>query len=105
ALKVDSEEPTKAVFSAYFMSARGDSNENIQLDSQRSRDYDTFQIVDFRPQIARPIGPDSYLLSGTGDLLLNGDMYSDNEKVQIMLRGGEVLTPTNIEIEFQGIEK
>jgi len=32
-------------------------------------------------------------------------MYSDNEKVQIMVRGGEVLTPTNIEIEFQGTEK
>lgn len=105
ALKVSSEDPVKASFSAYFMSAREDSNENVQLDSQRSRDHDTFQIVDFRPQIARPVGPDSYLVSGTADLLLNGDMYSDNEKVQIMVRGGGELTPTNIEIEFQGHEK
>jgi hypothetical protein len=105
ALKVSSEDPVKASFSAYFMSAREDSNENVQLDSQRSWDHDTFQIVDFRPQIARPVGPDSYLVSGTADLLLNGNMYSDNEKVQIMVRGGGELTPTNIEIEFQGHEK
>jgi hypothetical protein len=105
ALKVSDEDPAKASFSAYFVSAREDSNENVQLDSQRSRDHDTFQIADFKPQIARPVGPDSYLVSGTADLLLNGDMYSNNEKVQIMVRGGEQLTPTNIEIEFQGHEK
>jgi hypothetical protein len=105
ALKVSDEDPANATFSAYFMSAREDSNENVQLDLQRSRDHDTFQIVDFKPQIARPVGPDSYLVSGTADLLLNGDRYSNDEKIQIMVRGGEDLTPTNIEIEFRGHEK
>jgi len=105
ALKVSDEDPVQASLSAYFVSARDSSNENVQLDSQRSRDHDTFQIVGFKPQVARPIGLDSYLVSGSADLLLNGDLYSNDEKVEVMVRGGNVLTPTNIEIEFQGDAK
>jgi PKD repeat protein len=104
-LRVNDEEPVSAALSAYFMSAREDSNENVDLDSQRSRDHDTFQIVDLKPRIARPIGPNSYVISGTADLLLNGDMYSNDERVHIILRGGEELTPTNIEIDFRGDER
>ncbi len=102
AIRVDDEDPLRASFSAYFMSVREDSNENVDLESQRSRDHDTFQIVDFKPRVARPVGLDSYLVSGTADLLLNGDMYSNDERVQVMVRGGEDLTPTNVGIEFQG---
>ncbi|HEX2107434.1 MAG TPA: hypothetical protein VHF28_06860 [Nitrososphaera sp.] len=105
ALRVSDEEPVSATLSAYFMSAREDSNENVDLESQRSRDHDTFQIVDLKPRVARPIGPDSYVISGTADLLLNGDMYSNDERVHIILRGGEDLTPTNIEIDFRGDER
>jgi PKD repeat protein len=104
-LRVNDEEPVSAALSAYFMSAREDSNENVDLDSQRSRDHDTFQIVDLKPRIARPIGPNSYVISGTADLLLNGDMYSNDERIHIILRGGEELTPTNIEIDFRGDER
>jgi hypothetical protein len=102
ALRVDDEDPVRASLSAYFVSAREDSNENVELDSQRSRDHDTFQIVDLNPQVARPAGLDSYVVSGTADLLLNGDMYSNDERVVVMVRGGEELAPTNVEIEFQG---
>jgi hypothetical protein len=84
------------------MSVRADSNENVDLESQRSRDHDAFQILDFKPRVARPVGLDSYLVSGTADLLLNGDMYSNDERVEIMVKGGEDLTPTNVEIQFQG---
>jgi hypothetical protein len=102
ALRVDGEDPVSATLSAYFMSSREDSNENVDLESQRSRDHDTFQIVDLEPRVARPIGLNSYVISGTADLLLNGDIYSDDERVHIILRGGEDLTPTNIEIDFRG---
>jgi hypothetical protein len=105
ALRVSDEEPVSATLSAYFMSAREDSNENVDLESQRSRDHDTFQIVDLKPRVARPIGPNSYVISGTADLLLNGDLYSNDERVHIILRGGEELTPTNIEIDFRGDER
>lgn len=102
ALRVNEEDPVRASLSAYFVSAREDSNENVELDYQRSRDHDTFQIVDLNPQVARPAGLYSYVVSGTADLLLNGGMYSNDERVVVMVRGGEELTPTNVEIEFQG---
>jgi PKD repeat protein len=105
ALRVSDEEPVSATLSAYFMSARGDSNENVDLASQRSIDHDTFQIVDLKPRVARPIGLNSYLVSGTADLLLNGDMYSNDERVNVIVRGGEELTPTNVEIDFRGDER
>ena len=104
-LRVSDEEPVSATLSAYFMSAREDSNENVDLTSQRSRDHDTFQIVDLKPRVARPIGLNSYLVSGTADLLLNGHMYSNDERVNVIVRGGEALTPTNIEIDFRGDER
>src|SRR5215217_2941869 len=104
-LRVSDEEPVSATLSAYFMSAREDSNENVDLASQRSRDQDTFQIVDLKPRVARPIGLNSYLVSGTADLLLNGHMYSNDERVNVIVRGGEELTPTNIEIDFRGDER
>src|SRR5215207_2550317 len=104
-LRVSDEEPVSATLSAYFMSAREDSNENVDLASQRSRDHDTFQIVDLKPRVARPIGLNSYLVSGTADLLLNGHMYSNDERVNVLVRGGEELTPTNIEIDFRGDER
>ncbi|HEX6282576.1 MAG TPA: PKD domain-containing protein, partial [Nitrososphaera sp.] len=105
ALRVSDEEPVSATLSAYFMSARGDSNENVDLESQRSRDHDTFQIVDLKPRVARPIGLNSYVVSGTADLLLNGDMYSNDERIVVIVRGGEELTPTNIEIDFRGDQR
>ena len=105
ALRVSDEEPVSATLSAYFMSAREDSNENVDLESQRSRDPDTFQIMDLKPRVARPIGLNSYVVSGTADLLLNGDMYSNDERVHVIVRGGEELTPTNIEIDFRGDQR
>lgn len=105
ALSVDDEDPLQADLSAYIVSAREDSNENVDLESQRSRDHDTFQIVDFEPRVARPTGINSYLVSGSADLLLNGDVYSDDEGIEVMVRGGEELTPTNIEIEFEGDQR
>jgi hypothetical protein len=105
ALRVSDEEPVSATLSAYFTSVREDSNENVDLESQRSRDHDTFQIVDLKPRVARPIGPNGYVISGTADLLLNGDMYSNDERVHVILRGGEELTPTNIEIDFRGDQR
>jgi PKD repeat protein len=105
ALRVSDEEPVSATLSAFFMSAREDSNENVDLESQRSRDHDTFQIVDLKPRVARPIGLNSYVVSGTADLLLNGDMYSDDERIVIIVRGGEELTPTNVEIDFRGDQR
>ena len=105
ALRVSDEEPVSATLSAFFMSAREDSNENVDLESQRSRDHDTFQIVDLKPRVARPIGLNSYVVSGTADLLLNGDMYSNDERIVVIVRGGEELTPTNIEIDFRGDER
>lgn len=105
AVKVDNEQnPLSANLTAYFMSVRGDSNNNVQLDSQSSRNHETFQIVDFKPQTSRPIGPNSYLLSGTADLLLNGNKYSNNEAINVLMSGGKNLTPTNVEIQFQGHE-
>lgn len=105
ALKVESEDPLRATFTASLMSAREDSNRNVDLDSQRSRDHDTFHIVDFNPENAAPTGLTSYIVTGTADLLLNGDMYSNDEDVQLIVRGGEELTPTNVEIEFQGEQR
>ena len=105
ALRVSDEEPVSATLSAYFMSAREDSNENVDLESQRSRDHDTFQIMDLKPRVARPIGLNSYVVSGTADLLLNGNMYSNDERVHVIVRGGEELTPTNIEIDFRGDQR
>ena len=105
ALRVSDEEPVSATLSAFFMSAREDSNENVDLESQRSRDHDTFQIVDLKPRVARPIGLNSYVVSGTADLLLNGDMYSNDERIVVIVRGGEELTPTNIEIDFRGDQR
>jgi PKD repeat protein len=105
AVRVSDEEPVSATLSAYIMSAREDSNENVDLESQRSRDHDTFQIVDLKPQVARPIGLNSYIVSGTADLLLNGDMYSNDERIVVIVRGGEELTPTNIEIDFRGDQR
>jgi hypothetical protein len=103
AVKVDSEQnPLKANITAYFMSARGDSNSNVELDSQSSRNFETFQIVDFKPKTAGPIGLNSYLLSGTADLLLDGKRYSNNEGINIIISGGKNLTPTDVEIQFQG---
>jgi hypothetical protein len=61
--------------------------------------------VGFKPQVARPVGLDSYLVSGTADLLLNGDLYSNDERIEVMVRGGDVLTPINVEIEFQGDQR
>jgi hypothetical protein len=100
--RLQAPEEDSARLNAYFMSVREDSNENVVLDSQRSRDHDTFQIVDLKTDIARPVGPESFVVSGTADLLLNGDMYSNDEPVHITVRGGEELSPTNVEIEFQG---
>ena len=105
ALRVNDEEPVSAALSAYFMSTRADSNENVDLQLQRSRDHDTLQILDLKPRIARPIGPNSYIVSGTADLLLNGDMYSNDERVNVIVRGGDELTPTNIEIDFRGDQR
>jgi PKD repeat protein len=105
ALRVSDEEPVSTTLSAFFMSAREDSNENVDLESQRSRDHDTFQIVDLKPRVARPIGLNSYIVSGTADLLLNGDMYSNDERIVVIVRGGEELTPTNIEIDFRGDQR
>ncbi|MFL6502962.1 MAG: hypothetical protein ACJ70W_05440 [Nitrososphaera sp.] len=105
ALRVNDEEPVSATLSAYFMSTREDSNENVDLQLQRSRDHDTLQILDLKPRIARPIGPNSYIVSGTADLLLNGDMYSNDERVNVIVRGGDELTPTNIEIDFRGDQR
>ncbi|MFL6512387.1 MAG: hypothetical protein ACJ70X_05510 [Nitrososphaera sp.] len=105
ALRVNDEEPVSATLSAYFMSTREDSNENVDLQLQRSRDHDTLQILDLKPRIARPIGPNSYVVSGTADLLLNGDMYSNDERVNVIVRGGDELTPTNIEIDFRGDQR
>ena len=105
ALRVSDEEPVSATFSAFFMSAREDSNENVELESQKSRDHDTFQIVDLKPRVARPIGLNSYVVSGTADLLLNGDMYSNDERIVVIVRGGEELTPTNVEIDFRGDQR
>src|ERR671915_2157459 len=105
ALRVSDEEPVSATLSAFFMSAREDSNENVDLESQRSRDHDTFQIVDLKPRVARPIGLNSYVVSGTADLLLNGDMYSNDERIVVIVRGGEELTPTNVEIDFRGDQR
>ena len=105
ALRVSDEEPVSATLSAYFMSAREDSNENVDLESQRSRDHDTFQIVDLKPRVARPIGLNSYVVSGTADLLLNGHMYSNDERIVVIVRGGEELTPTNVEIDFRGDQR
>src|SRR5918996_1664414 len=105
ALRVSDEEPVSATLSAFFMSAREDSNENVDLESQRSRDHDTFQIVDLKPSVARPIGLNSYVVSGTADLLLNGDMYSNDERIVVIVRGGEELTPTNVEIDFRGDQR
>ncbi|HEX6253107.1 MAG TPA: PKD domain-containing protein [Nitrososphaera sp.] len=105
ALRVSDEEPVSATLSAFFMSARENSNENVDLESQRSRDHDTFQIVDLKPRVARPIGLNTYIVSGTADLLLNGDMYSNDERVHIIVRGGEELTPTNVEIDFRGDQR
>jgi PKD repeat protein len=105
ALRVNDEEPVSATLSAFFLSAREDSNENVDLESQRSRDHDTFQIVDLKPRVARPIGLNSYVVSGTADLLLNGDMYSNDERVHVIVRGGEELTPTNVEIDFRGDQR
>src|ERR671914_37085 len=105
ALRVSDEEPVSATLSAFFMSAREDSNENVDLESQRSRDHDTFQIMDLKPRVARPIGLNSYVVSGTADLLLNGDMYSNDERIVVIVRGGEELTPTNVEIDFRGDER
>ncbi|HJU35524.1 MAG TPA: PKD domain-containing protein [Nitrososphaera sp.] len=105
ALRVSDEEPVSASLSAYFMSIREDSNENVDLESQRSRDHDTFQIVDLKPRVARPVGPNTYIIAGTADLLLDGDMYSNDETVHVIVRGGEELTPTNIEIDFRGDER
>ncbi len=101
-LRVTDEDPLRASLSAHIVSVRGDSNENVNLPSQKSRDHDTLQIVDLDPQVARPVGANSYIVSGTADLLLNGNMYSDDERIHVMVRGGDDLTPTNIEIEFQG---
>jgi hypothetical protein len=84
------------------MSAREDSNKNVNLESQRSRDHDTFQIRDLKATAAAPAGPNSFIVTGTADLLLNGDMYSDDEPISIVVRGGEELSPTNIQIQFQG---
>jgi hypothetical protein len=61
--------------------------------------------MDLKPRVARPIGLNSYVVSGTADLLLNGDMYSNDERVQVIVRGGEELTPTNIEIDFRGDQR
>ncbi|MFL6487381.1 MAG: hypothetical protein ACJ71D_11820 [Nitrososphaera sp.] len=105
ALRVNDEEPVSATLSAYFMSTREDSNENVDLQLQRSRDHDTLQILDLKPRIARPIGPNSYVVSGTADLLLNGDMYSNDERVNVIVGGGDELTPTNIEIDFRGDQR
>jgi PKD repeat protein len=105
ALRVSDEEPVSATLSAYFMSAREDSNENVDLGSQSSRDHDTFQIVDLKPRVARPTAPNSYVVSGTADLLLNGDMYSNDERVNVIVRGGEELTPANVEIDFRGDQR
>ena len=105
ALRVSDEEPVSATLSAFFMSAREDSNENVELESQKSRDHDTFQIVDLKPRVARPIGLNSYVVSGTADLLLNGDMYSNDERIVVIVRGGEELTPTNVEIDFRGDQR
>jgi len=103
AVKVDSEQnPLKANLTAYFISVKDDANPNVQLDSQGSRHHETFQIVDFKPNTAGPVGLNSYLLSGTADLLHNGNMYSSNENVSILISGGKTLTPTNVEIDFQG---
>jgi PKD repeat protein len=105
ALRVSDEEPVSATLSAYFMSAREDSNENVDLGSQSSRDHDTFQIVDLKPRVARPFAPNSYVVSGTADLLLDGDMYSNDERVNVIVRGGEDLTPTSVEIDFRGDQR
>jgi hypothetical protein len=102
ALNVQAEDPISATLTASLLSVREDTNENVDLESQRSRDHDTFHIVDFKPDVAAPTGPNSYIVTGTADLLLNGDMYSNDEDIQVIIRGGDDLTPTNVEIQFQG---
>jgi hypothetical protein len=105
ALIVQAEDPISATLSVNLLSVREATNENVNLESQRSRDHDTFHIVDFKPEVASPTGPNSYIVTGTADLLLNGDMYSNDEDIQIIIRGGDDLTPTNVEIQFQGDQR
>jgi hypothetical protein len=105
ALIVQAEDPISATLSVNLLSVREATNENVNVESQRSRDHDTFHIVDFKPEVASPTGPNSYIVTGTADLLLNGDMYSNDEDIQIIIRGGDDLTPTNVEIQFQGDQR
>ena len=101
-LKVDSENPAKAAFSASFVSARSDLNSNVALNSQQSRAHATFQIDNLKQSFARPVGPASYVIVGTADVLMDGTMLSAAAPVQITLNGGPDMAPTGIQITFQG---
>ena len=94
----------QAELNAYFISVREALNQNIEPDSQSSRDHDTFQIVDFEPDVALPVGKESFFVAGTADLLLDGDMYSNDEEIEVMVHGGSHLAATSVEIEFLGDE-
>lgn len=99
-LRVEVEDPLHAKLSAYFMSARDGSDENGDLESQCSREHDTSKIVDFKRSIARPVDVESYLVYTTAVILLNGDMYSNEERVEIVCGGADNQTPTNVEMDF-----
>lgn len=101
-LKVSSDNPAQASLSAYMVSANDDTNPNVSIDSQSSRDHHTLQIVDLKPSAAGAIGPNAYAIAGTADLLVDGTMYASSEKVLVTVSGGDDLTPTNVQIIFQG---
>ena len=96
ALRSSDEEPVSATLSAYFMSAREDSNENVDLrvtEEQRPR-----YVPDRGPQAKggkAHWAQQLYVVSGTADLLLNGDMYSNDERIVVIVRGEERRQPTS----------
>lgn len=59
------------------------------------------QVVDAKPSVARPVGLNSDLFSGTADIMLNSDMYSNDGRVATVVRGRDELMPTDVEIRFQ----
>jgi hypothetical protein len=92
----------QASFSASLVSARSDLNNNVMLNSQQSRAHSTFQIDNLKATFAHPVGPDTYVIVGTADVLMDGTMYSAAEPVQITVTGGSDLAPTGVQIAFQG---
>ena len=101
-LKVTSDQPANASLSAYMVSVNDDANPNVTLNSESTRDYHTIQIVHLHPIKAGPVGTQNYAISGTADVLVDGTLYSTSENTQILVSGGQDLTPTNVQISFLG---